>query len=172
VNWDNVRREDWIVGGLALLLALDLLILSWFSFPSLSITIGSTTIGASGSLTATDAPDGWLGILAVIAALLVILVLALERLSPETEVPAIEGSRTTTRFVLAGAAAVFMALKFLFHLGHFSNLGIGFWLGAGLVGALLYFTAQARNAEGVASSRPAEPPAQAGRAGSAGPPSA
>jgi drug/metabolite transporter (DMT)-like permease len=107
----------------------------------------------------------------VIAALLVIVDLGLERLSPQTEIPAISGSRVMTRFVLAGAAALFMALKFLFHLGHFSNLGIGFWIGVVLVAALLYFTMQARQTEGVSPSQPAgPPPAAAGPPGSAGPP--
>src|SRR5205807_1052501 len=66
VNLDNVRRDDWVVGGLALLLVLDLLILAWFSFGG-TVTVGSTSISFGGSLTATDAPDGWLGVLAVIA---------------------------------------------------------------------------------------------------------
>ena len=60
----------------------------------------------------------------------------IEQVSPQTAVPAIGGSRTATRFVLALAAGLFMGLKFLFHLGHFSNLGIGFWIGAVLVIAL------------------------------------
>ena len=53
---ENVSREDWIIGGLALLLVIDLLFLPWFS-----------VLGRS-RLTATDAPDGWLGVLAVLAA--------------------------------------------------------------------------------------------------------
>ena len=174
MNLDAVRRDDWIVAGLALLLVLDLLILAWFSFGG-TVTVGSASISYGGSLTATDSPDGWLGVLAVIAALLVIVDLGLERLSPQTEIPAISGSRVMTRFVLAGAAALFMALKFLFHLGHFSNLGIGFWIGVVLVAALLYFTMQARQTEGVSEgvspSQPAgPPPAAAGPPGSAGPP--
>jgi len=168
VNIENVRRDDWLVGGLALLLVLDLLILAWFSFGG-TVTVGSTSISVGGSLTATDAPDGWLGVLAVISLLLVLADLVIEQLSPQAAVPAIGGSRAGTRFVLALAAAVFMALKFVFHLGNFSNLGVGFWIGLVLVLALVYFAVQARNARSIApsgTSRPAAP------TGSSGPPPA
>ena len=47
MNVDNVRRDDWIVGGLALLLLLDLLILAWFSFGG-TVTVGSTSISFPG----------------------------------------------------------------------------------------------------------------------------
>jgi hypothetical protein len=171
VNVDNVRRDDWVVGGLALLLVLDLLILAWFSFGG-TVTVGSTSITVGGSLTATDAPDGWLGVLAVISAILIIIDLGIEQLSPQTAVPAVGGSRTVTRLVLALATALFMGLKFLFHLGHFSNLGIGFWIGAVLVIALVYFAIQARNATLVAPRRAAGPPAPSGPPGSSGPPTA
>lgn len=168
MNLDNVRRDDWIVGGLALLLVLDLLILAWFSFGA-TVTVGSTSISVGGSLTATDSPDGWLGVLAVISSLLILFDLGIELLSPGTAVPAIGGSRANTRLVLALATALFMGLKFLFHLGHFSNLGVGFWIGAVLVIALVYFTLQARNATAVA---PPTTTAPTGPPGSAGPPPA
>ena len=176
MNLENVRRDDWIVGGLALLLVLDLLILAWFSFGG-TVTVGSTSISYGGSLTATDAPDGWLGVLAVISALLILVDLGIEYISPSTAVPAIGGSRTGTRVVLALATALFMALKFLFHLGHFSNLGVGFWIGLVLLLALVFFALQARNATTTAAPRtpgPAAPtgPPPTGPPGSAGPPTA
>jgi hypothetical protein len=164
VNPENARRGDWLVGGLALLLVLDLLILAWFSFGG-TVTVGSTSISVGGSLTATDAPDGWLGVLAVISSLLILVDLLIEQLSPQTAVPAIGGSRTNTRFVLALATAVFMALKFIFHLGSFSNLGLGFWIGAALVIALVYFSLQARNAATVARPRRTGPAAGTGPSG-------
>jgi hypothetical protein len=155
---DHVRRDDLIVGGLALLLVLDLLLLAWFSFGG-TVTVGSTSISFGGSLTATDAPDGWLGVLAVISSLLILVDLLIEAFSPQTAIPAIGGSRTATRFVLALVTALFMALKFIFHLGHFSNLGIGFWIGAVLVIALVYFALQARNAGTVSARTTAGPTA-------------
>jgi hypothetical protein len=143
VKLDNVTREDWIVGGLAILLLIDLLALPWFSVGGGSVAGVSIP---SVDLTATDTPDGWLGILAVIATLGLLADLAIERLSPQTQVPAIGNSRQMTRFVLAAAAAVFMALKFLFHINHFSDLGFGFWAGAVLVAALLVLAMQAHRA--------------------------
>jgi hypothetical protein len=131
-----------MLGGAALLLVISLLFLPWFS-------IGGGSIGGvsipSVDFTATDAPDGWLGILAVLAAIALIADLAIDRLSPQTELPSIGGSRTQTRFVLAAVAAVFVALKFLFHV-HFSLFGFGFWVSVLLAGAMLYLAFQARNA--------------------------
>ncbi len=171
MNTDHVRRDDLIVGGLALLLVLDLLILAWFSFGG-TVTVGSTSVSFGGSLTATDAPDGWLGVLAVISSLLILVDLVIEQVSPQTALPAIGGSRTATRFVLALATALFMGLKFLFHLGHFSNLGFGFWAGAVLVIALVFFALQARNAGAVTAPPAPGPAAPTGPPGSTGPPTA
>jgi hypothetical protein len=157
VNLDNVSRDDWIVGGLALLLAIDLLFFPWFH-----ISVGIGPISVSADYTATGTPDGWLGVLAVLASLAVLVDLAIERLSPQTQIPAIGGSRAMTRFVLALVAAFFMALKFLFHI-HFSLFGWGFYLAVVLVAALVYFTMQARQAPAVAAPAPAAaaPPASA-----------
>ena len=59
MNLDNVRREDWILGGVALLLAIDLLFFPWFSISIFDFS-------------GTDAPDGWLGVLALLATLAVV----------------------------------------------------------------------------------------------------
>ncbi len=55
---DNVTRDDWIVGGLAVLLAIFLFALPWFD---ISVSFGPDSVG--GTLTATDGPDGWTGVL-------------------------------------------------------------------------------------------------------------
>jgi hypothetical protein len=139
VNFSDVSRDDWILGGVALLLVIDLLFLPWFS-----ISVGPF----SASLTATDAPDGWLGILAVLAAVALIADLAVERLSPGTSLPNIRGSRAETRFVLAALTALFVVLKFLFNI-HFSDFGIGFWVGIVLTIGLVYLALQHRSARAV-----------------------
>jgi len=133
MSLDNVSRDDWIVGGLALLLAIDLLFLPWFS-----ISVGIGAFSASFTSTATGAPDGWLGILALIALLALLADLGIERMSPQTTLPLIGGSRPTTRLVLAGAAALLLALKFLFHINHFSDLGLGFWAALVLTVGLVF----------------------------------
>ncbi len=139
MNFDSVSRDDWILAGVALLLVIVLLFLPWFS---VSITIGP--ISASATATATDSPDGWLGILAVLTAIALIADLGVERLSPGTALPNIGGSRTQTRFVLACVTALFVALKFLFHI-HFSDFGFGFYLAVILTAGLVWVAFQARN---------------------------
>lgn len=132
MNLNDVSRDDWILGGVALLLLIDLLFLPWFS-------VGGFT------LTATSNFDGWTAVLSVIACLALIADLAVERLSPGTALPNIGGSRAQTRFVLACIAAGFVALKFLLHI-HFSWFGFGFWAAIVLAVALVYLALQARNA--------------------------
>ncbi len=134
MNVENVSRDDWVLGGIALLLVIDLLLLPWFS-----ITAGPLSV----SFTATDDPDGWLGILAVLVALALIADLAIERLSPRTTVPALYQGRTYTRFILACLTALFVALKFLFNV-HFDLFGFGFWAAVVLTIALVYLALQAR----------------------------
>jgi hypothetical protein len=127
IKTDRITREEWAFAAVGLLLIIDLLALPWFS-----VTVGPF----SASLTASDAPDGWLAILAVLATVAAVADLGVERLSPSTVVPALRGSRGQTRLILAGAAALMVALKFLFHI-HFSLFGFGFWgaivLAAGFV---------------------------------------
>jgi hypothetical protein len=152
VNLENVTRDEWIVGGLALLLAICLLFLPWFD-----ISVGVGPFSVSATFSATSTPDGWLGILGMIAALAVLADLAVEKLSPQTQVPTIGGSRTNTRFILACIAAGFVALKFLFHI-HFSLFGWGFYVSVIVTAALVYFTLQARNvAPAAAPAQPAAP---------------
>jgi hypothetical protein len=132
MSMDNVSRDDWIVSGLALLLIIDLLFLPWFS-----ISAGVGAFSVTVSSTATGAPDGWLGVLAVLAAIALIADLGIERLSPQTTLPTIGGSRAQTRLVLTGITALFVVLKFLFHI-HFSLFGFGFWAAVVLTIALVF----------------------------------
>jgi hypothetical protein len=126
---DALSRDDMIVGGLALLLAIDLLFLPWFSILGFSFS-------------ATDSPDGWTGLIAVIASLAVLADLLIERLSPQTTLPNFGGSRTATRLRLAAVAAFFVALKFVLHI-HFNWFGFGFWAGIVLAAGLFFATLRA-----------------------------
>src|SRR5579859_7775218 len=127
---ENITRDDWILGGVALLLVSDVLLLPWFD-----IGVGVFSV----SLTATDAPAAIWGVLAVLAALALIADLGVERLAPQVKLPALSGSRGTTRLGLAGAAALFVVLKFIWHV-HFSLFGLGFWAGVVLAGALVWLS--------------------------------
>jgi hypothetical protein len=132
MNLDNIKRDDWLIAGVALLLAIDLLALPWFD-----LSVGPLSVTS----TATGAPDGWLGVLAVLAALAVIADLAIERLSPQTRLPALAGSRARTRLALAGVAGLFVTLKFLLHV-HFGLFGFGFWAAVVLALGLVVLAAR------------------------------
>jgi hypothetical protein len=156
LSFERVTRDDWVLAGVAALLIFDLLVLPWFSFGA-TINVGTATVSIGGSLTGADAPDAWLGVLAVMACAFLLGDLATERLSPETTVPSLAADRPTARFVLASSAAALIALKFVFHLGRFGELALGFWLAVMLVAALVALTRRARQGETVTSVLAAEP---------------
>jgi hypothetical protein len=140
---ERLSREDWIICGLAALLVLDLLVLPWFSFGA-TISVGSATVSIGGSATAVDAPDAWLGVLALMASAFLFADLATERLSPQTRLPTVASDRITGRFWLACTTAGLLAAKFVLHLGRFGELGLGFWTAVLLVAALVAVTRRAR----------------------------
>jgi hypothetical protein len=135
----RLRRNDWILTWVAVLLVIDLLFLPWLDF---SVPLPVRGFSISITSTATGAPDGWRGILAVVAALAVVGDLVVERFS-DTRLPAVAGSRSLTRLVLACGAAVFVALKFLSFL-HDSLYGFGLWAGGVLTVALVAAAARDR----------------------------
>ena len=158
---ERLSREDWILVAVAAGLVLDLLVLPWFSFGA-TINVGSDSISIGGSLTAVDAPDAWLGVLAVLACAFLVADLGFERLSPETRLPSIAADRETTRYTLARVAAGLIVLKFLFHIGRFGELALGFWLGVLLVAALVALTRRARQTVPGGASPAAEPAPEPG----------
>jgi hypothetical protein len=123
-------REELILAGVAVLLAIDLLFLPWFE-----VSVGIGTLTFSASSTATGDPDGWLGVIGVLACLALVADLALERLS-NAQLPMLGGTRAATRLALAITAAAAVAVKFLLNV-HFDYFGFGFWaavvLSVGLV---------------------------------------
>jgi hypothetical protein len=153
LHLERFSREDWVLAILGIVLILDLLVLPWFSFGA-TINVGSATVSIGGSLTAVDAPDAWLGVLALLSCVFLVADLGFERLSPQTRLPSIASDRETTRYVLACVAAGLIGLKFLFHLGRFGELALGFWLAVLLVGALVAMTRRTRE-----SRRAVQPPA-------------
>jgi hypothetical protein len=114
-------------------------------------------VSIGGSLTGADAPDAWLGVLAVMSCAFLLADLAAERQSPETKVPSLAADRPTTRFVLACSAAALIGFKFVLHLGRFGELALGFWLAVLLVAALVALTRRARHGEAAGPVAPGEP---------------
>jgi hypothetical protein len=127
---ENVSRSEWILSGLGLFLVIDLLF-----FPWVDVSIGPFSVTSAG----TGAPDGWLGVLGMLAALAFVVDLGLEKFA-SVEVPSIGGSRERTRMILAAVAAGCVALKFLLHLSHTGDLGFGCWLALVSAGALVFLT--------------------------------
>jgi hypothetical protein len=143
LHLERLSREDWVLAGVAAALVLDLLLLPWFSFGA-TINVGTADVSIGGSLTAVDAPDAWLGVLAVLSCGFLIADLGFERLSPDTRLPSISADRESTRYVLACVAAGLIVLKFFFHIGRFGELALGFWLGLLLVAGLVAMTRRLR----------------------------
>jgi hypothetical protein len=152
---ERLSREDWMIIGMAGLLVLDLLVLPWFSFGA-TIDVGSTTLSIGGSASAVDAPDAFLGVLALMASAFLVADLATERLSPHTRLPTVAGDRITGRYWLACTAAGLLAVKFILHLGRFGELALGFWTALLLVAGLVMLTRRVRIA---ASATPSPAPA-------------
>ncbi len=154
-----------MICGVAALLVLDLLVLPWFSFGA-TISIGSATVSIGGSASAVDAPDAFLGVLALLASAFLLADLATERLSPHTRLPTVARDRVTGRFAIACTTAGLLVFKFVLHLGRFGELALGFWLGLLLVAALVALTRRARleatAAQGPDRSAAAEPSPEPG----------
>ena len=134
----KLSRDDWIMGGLAGLLAIDLLFLPWWS--------ANRGFGAfSISSTATGFPSGWLGVLGLLATLALIADLAFDRFG-DAKLPEVGGSRQSTRLLLAEAAALCLALKFLFHVSFTSTYwDVGFWVAVVLTVALVMMATRVRD---------------------------
>jgi hypothetical protein len=150
VDLSKFSREELILAVVAILLAFDLLFLPWFE---VSIGLGSS-LELSASSPGTGAPDGWLGVLGVLASLVLVADLALERLS-NANLPAIGGTRGATRLAMAIFAAACVALKFILNV-HFSLFGFGFWAAVVLAVAVVVMARRARDAE--RASGPGRPP--------------
>src|SRR5262249_17260376 len=120
MDLSKFTRDELILGGVWLLLAICLLFLPWFE-----VSVGIGTITLSASSTATGDPDGWLGVIGVLACLALVADLALERLS-NAQLPVVGGTRAATRLALAITAAAAVALKFILNV-HFDYFGFGFW---------------------------------------------
>jgi pSer/pThr/pTyr-binding forkhead associated (FHA) protein len=149
VKLDNVSREDWTLGGVALLLAICLLAFPWYH---VGISIGPVSVSADRA--ATSSPYAIWGVLALITSLLLLADLAVERLAPQAKVPAINDSRTLTRMAIAGLTLLLLVIKFLAHVGDF---GWGFFLALVAIIGLCYLTWQAYNRGRATAATPPDP---------------
>ncbi|HEY7965901.1 MAG TPA: hypothetical protein VID68_02640 [Solirubrobacteraceae bacterium] len=116
MDLNKLSAEDWMLGGGGILLVIGLLAFPWLSF---------SLLGASYTAVATDAPDGFWAVLALLVMIAVVADLALVRFSPATAIPTTKLGRDRTRLAGVGLAALFMFIKFVSHTG---NLGWGFFV--------------------------------------------
>ena len=106
MDMSKFSREELIMAGVALLLAIDLLFLPWFD---VTVSIGS--FKASFTSSATGEPDGWLGVLAVLS------LVALDRRpgggAPRQRRPSRDRRQVapTPGFALAAVAAAFVVAE-------------------------------------------------------------
>lgn len=129
----GVTRDDWIVGGLALLLLIIVLAFPWYS-----VTVSAGAFSVSETRPAIQAPYGIWGVLAALALVWLLVDLGLQRFLPDKKIPTIRDGRTM-RLILAVAASALLVLKLLLHPG---NLGWGFILAAIVAIALIYTALQ------------------------------
>lgn len=135
MNLESVSREEWTFGGLAVLLIIDLVALPWYS----------ASFGAfSASVTGTDSPDSFAGVIALLGAIALVAWLLVTRLAPQVQLPTVGGSAATTKLVLVAIAAGFTVLKLLLQIGHLGDWDFGFWAGLVLAGGLVWFGLQGR----------------------------
>ena len=159
MDFSKLSREDWMVGGGGIALALSLLIFAWYSAGGQ--TVNGITYGG-GSAAATSAPYAIWGILALIVTIVVVADLALARFSAATTVPTTALGRDMTRAAAAGLVALLLVIKFFAHVGSF---GFGFVLDVILT--IIVVAGAWMNAQGMStrigpaasSAPPSEPPA-------------
>jgi len=143
-----MRTPDWILGGCALVLIIDLLFLPWhkidFDFGPL--------LGSAGSVkrTAVQSPNAFWGWLALLLAIAVLAVVIIRRLTT-VKLPEIPISWADATFYGAIAALAFLVLKLIVET---SSLGYGSYLGILLAAGMVYGGFEARKLDATASSGP------------------
>ena len=130
MDFSTLSREDWVVGGGALLLIIDILFLPWHSVSGFDFT------GAG-------APGGIWGVLALIVTIAVLVDLTLARFNPAVQVPTSQLGRDMTRTAAAGLGLVLVLIKFI---DNTSSLAIGTWLG--IILAIVVVAGAYLNAQG------------------------
>ena len=133
----KLSKLDWWIVGAAAALVIDLAALPW-----IDVSIGPVSYTSAG----TGSPDGFLGLLALLAALGVAVDLLLARFMPSMRIAALERfGRTKSRLFGAAAALLLLVLKLVLHL-HPSYLGVGCWIALALAAVLTVFSYRSLNA--------------------------
>lgn len=125
MDLNKLTLGDKILGGAGILLILDLLLFPWHS-----IDIGRVTFTRQ----ATESPNGFWGILALLLAIAIVAAVVVRRLTT-AKLPELPIAWSMALFYAAIATLVILFIKLI---SETSSLGFGAWLGLLLAAAMVY----------------------------------
>jgi hypothetical protein len=152
VDLSKMRTPDWILGGCALVLIIDLLFLPWHKYDFDLGDLGPLLGGGSHSVkrTAIQSPDSFWGILALLLAIAVLAVVLIRRLST-AKLPELPISWTDATFYATIATLALLLLKLIIDT---DNLGFGSYLGILLAAGAVYGAFATKQADQAAPTAP------------------
>jgi hypothetical protein len=141
-----MRTPDWILGGCALVLIIDLLFFPWHKYD-----FGLSVLGVgSVKRTAIQSPDSFWGILALLLTIAVLAVVIIRRLTT-VKLPELPISWTDATFYGTIAILALLLLKLIVTT---DNLGFGSYLGLLLAAGAVYGGFASKQADQAAPSGP------------------
>jgi len=148
VDLSKMRTPDWILGGCALVLIIDLLFFPWHK---IDYNLGPL-LGSSGSIkrTAVQSPNAFWGILALLVAIAILVVVVLRRLTT-TKLPELPISWSDATFYATIATLALLLLKLIIET---SSLGFGSYFGILLAAGMVYGGFASKQADQTAPSGP------------------
>jgi hypothetical protein len=146
VDLSKMRTPDWILGGCALVLIIDLLFFPWHK---VDIDFGPLG-GDSFTRTGIESPNAFWGILALLLAIAILAVVIVRRLTT-AKLPDLPISWSDAVFYAAIAALALLVLKLIIET---DSLGFGSYFGILLAAGMVYGAYAAKQADSTAPSGP------------------
>ena len=146
MDLSKMRTPDWILGGCALVLIIDLLFFPWHK---VDINLGPFG-GGSYKRTGIQSPNSFWGILALLLAIAILAVVIVRRLTT-AKLPDLPISWTDATFYGAIATLALLVLKLIIET---SSLGFGSYFGILLAAGMVYGAFASKQADSTAPSGP------------------
>jgi uncharacterized membrane protein YgdD (TMEM256/DUF423 family) len=146
VDLSKMRTPDWILGGCALVLIIDLLFFPWHKVDVNLGPFGSSSVKRTG----VQSPNAFWGILALLVAIAILAVVIVRRLST-VKLPDLPISWTDATFYAAIATLALLVLKLIIET---NSLGFGSYFGILLSAGMVYGAFAAKQADSTAPSGP------------------